>query len=155
VWGGIYLVLAIMMPLLYLAWLVKRGRITDLDVRLREQRRRPLLVTIVCTGFAWLVLALGLASSIMTAVAVAVWVQVLLMLAVTLRWKISVHAAVAASATTVAWAFLGTPLPLLLGVPLVAWSRLGLRRHTLLQTVAGGLLGFVVFFAATSLLGAR
>jgi membrane-associated phospholipid phosphatase len=139
------------MPFLYVAWLVKRGDITDIDVRLRKQRAQPLLVTITCTGFAWLVLALGVAPRVMTVMAGALWFQVVAIFIITLRWKISVHAATAAGATTMAWALLGTPLPFLVTVPLVAWSRVRLRRHTLLQTVAGALLGFTVFFAAAAL----
>jgi len=115
-WGSVYLLLGVMMPFLYVVWLVKRGNVTDIDVRLRKQRFQPLLVTITCTGLAWLVLALGVAP------------------------------------TTMAWVLLGTPLPLVLIVPLVAWSRVRLRRHTLPQTVAGAVLGFVIFSAAATLM---
>ena len=151
-WGSVYLLLGVMMPFLYVVWLVKRGNVTDIDVRLRKQRFQPLLVTITCTGLAWLVLALGVAPATMTVVVGALWFQAVAVFAITLRWKISVHAATAAGATTMAWVLLGTPLPLVLIVPLVAWSRVRLRRHTLPQTVAGAVLGFVIFSAAATLM---
>ncbi len=153
-WGSIYVFLGVLIPFLYVVWLVKRGHITDIDVQFRKQRAQPLLVTVTCSGLAWLVLALGVAPTAMTILAGALWFEVVVIFAITLRWKISVHAATAAGATTMAWALLGTPLPLLLAVPLVAWSRVRLRRHTLLQTVVGALLGFAVFFAAAMLMPA-
>lgn len=154
-WAGVYLLLGVLTPFLYVVWLVKRGDVTDIDVRLRKQRVQPLLVTITCTGLAWLVLTLGLAPSAMIVVAGALWFQAVAVFAITLRWKISVHVATAAGATAMAWAHLGTPLPLALVVPLVAWSRVRLRRHTLPQTVAGALLGFVIFAAAATWLPSR
>jgi membrane-associated phospholipid phosphatase len=85
-------------------------------------------------------------------IAAALWFQTVAMFTITLWWKISLHAAAAAGAATMAWALLGTGLPFLLTVPLIAWSRIRLRRHTLAQTVLGALLGFVVFFVAASLI---
>jgi membrane-associated phospholipid phosphatase len=151
-WGGIYALLGVLVPFLSVVWLVKRGRITTIDVRLREQRVQPLLITITCTGLAWLVLTWGVAPTAMTIMTGALWFQAVTVFAVTLRWKISVHAATAASATTMAWVLLGTPLPFLLTVSLVGWSRVRLRRHTLPQTVAGALLGFIAFFVAAMVL---
>lgn len=151
IWGTIYVSLAILIPFLYVIWSVTRGEITDIHIRSREQRRRPLLVALICAGVGWLVLALGAAPTAMTVVAAAIWLQTVVVFFITLRWKISVHTAAAASGATLAWTFLGTVLPFLLVVPLIAWSRVRLRRHTLPQTLAGVLLGSTVFFVATTL----
>lgn len=151
IWAAIYVSLGILIPFLYVVWSVTRGQITDIHIRLREERRQPLLVTLVCAGIGWLVLALGPAPAAMTTVAAALWLQVVVIFLVTLRWKISVHTVAAAGGATLAWTFLGTVLPFLLVVPLIAWSRVRLRRHTLPQTLAGVLLGSTVFFVATSL----
>jgi membrane-associated phospholipid phosphatase len=132
-------------PLLYLVWLVRRGLVTDLDVQLRQQRIKPMIFTIVCAGLAWLVLVLGAAPQPMVVLAGALWVQAVVTLAITLRWKVSVHCTAAAGTATVVWFLMGMPLPLLVGVPLIAWSRVRLRRHTLAQTIAGTLLGLAVF----------
>ena len=148
IWAGIYLLVAVLLPLLHVIWLVSRGWVTDLHIRIREQRIRPLLVTIACAGLGWLVLVLAPAPDALATVAAAVWLQTVAILLITLRWKISVHSAAAAGATAIACVFLGTVVPLLLTVPLVAWSRVKLRRHTLAQTVVGSFLGFAIFFAA-------
>lgn len=151
IWGAVYVVLGVLLPFLHVVWSVMRGQITDIHIRLREQRRRPLLVTLICAAVAWLVLVLGAAPAGMTTVAATLWLQVLLIFLVTLRWKISVHTAAAAGGATLIWTLLGTALPFLLVVPLIAWSRVRLRHHTLPQTLSGALLGSIVFFVATSL----
>ena len=147
-WAASYVSLAVVAPMVYILWQVRQGRLSDLDVQLREQRARPLVLSVVCGGLAWLLLALGPAPTKMVVLAGGLWLQLVIVLGVTLRWKISMHSAAAASAATVAWSLLGTPLPLLIGVPLIAWSRVRLQRHTFGQTAAGALLGFSVFAAA-------
>jgi membrane-associated phospholipid phosphatase len=151
VWGGVYILLGVLIPFFYVVWLVKQGHITTIDVRVRKQRVQPLLMTASCAGLAWVALVLGAAPKMMTVLAGALWFEAVVILAITLRWKISVHAATAAGAATMAWALLGTPLPFL-GVSLVVWSRVRLQRHTLSQTVTGLLLGFAIFFSAVTLM---
>ncbi len=148
-WAGIHILLAILAPLLYLVWLVRQGLANDLDVQLRQQRIKPMLFTVVCAGLAWLVLLLGAAPQPMVVLAGALWVQAAMIFVITLRWKVSVHCTAAAGTATVAWFLMGTPLPLLIGVLLIAWSRVRLRRHTLAQTIAGMLLGLAVFLPIT------
>jgi hypothetical protein len=150
IWAGFYLLVAVLLPLLHVIWLVRQGRVSDLHIRIREQRIRPLLVSIACAGLGWLVLILAPAPDALATVAAAVWLQTAAILLITLRWEISVHSAAAAGATTIAWVLLGTVVPLLLTLPLIAWSRVKLRRHTLAQTVAGSFLGFAIFSAAAA-----
>ena len=146
-WAVGQVALSVLAPFWYVVWLVKRGDITDVDVRLRKQRIGPLLVTVACTGVAWMGLWMGGAPRGLIWVAGGMWLQGLMILGITSRWKISVHTATAAAATTWSSLLLQTPLPALLVVPLVAWSRVWLRRHTVLQTVAGAALGFILFLA--------
>jgi membrane-associated phospholipid phosphatase len=141
--------------MLYLVWLKRRGLVTDLDVQLREQRMRPMVFMLACGGLAWLALTLGAAPAQMAFLAGVLWLQMAVIFGITLRWKISVHCATAAGVATLVWALLGTPLPLLVGVPVIAWSRVRLRRHTLAQTVAGSLLGFGLFAIAIFLVYGR
>jgi membrane-associated phospholipid phosphatase len=144
-WMGFYVLFAVVFPVLYLLWLKRRGLITDMDVQLREQRTRPMLFTLACGGAAWFILTIGAAPTKMILLAGLLWLQMVVIFGITLCWKISVHCATAAGVATWIWALMGTPLPLLLGVPIIAWSRVRLRRHTLVQTMAGSLLGFGLF----------
>ncbi len=152
-WGAVYLLAAVLAPLSYLIMLVRRGLVTDLDVRLREQRTRPLLLAALCSALAFLLLLAGVAPVPMVTVAASFLVQAVAIYIITLRWKISVHCAVAAGAATTVWALWGQPVVLLLGLPLVAWSRVRLRRHSVLQTMVGALLGLSVFVAVFYIIG--
>jgi membrane-associated phospholipid phosphatase len=151
-WTGGYILLTVLFPLFYLIWLKRRGLITDLDVQVREQRVRPMIFTLACGGIAWLALLLGKAPAPMAFLAGLLWLQMFIIYIVTLYWKISVHCATAAGVATILWMLQGVSLPLLLGVPLIAWSRVRLRRHTLAQTIAGSVLGVTLFAAAIALI---
>jgi membrane-associated phospholipid phosphatase len=147
-WAMTYVSVAVMIPMVYILWQVRQGRLSDLDIQLRRQRARPLLLSIVCSGLAWLIMALSAAPLELAILAGALCLQMVIVMGITLRWKISMHSTAAAGAAAVVWSLVGTPLPLLIGVPLIAWSRVRLRRHTLSQTVAGAALGFAVVSAA-------
>jgi membrane-associated phospholipid phosphatase len=41
-------------------------------------------------------------------------------------------------------------LPLVLAIPLMAWARVHLRRHTVAQTIAGAALGSAIIWLALS-----
>jgi membrane-associated phospholipid phosphatase len=144
-WSAVYVMMAMVAPLLFLIWQVRHGRITDLDVQLREQRKGSLLVTIAGFGVSWLVMHIGHAPVLFKAMAGAGFVQWLVVFLITLRWKIRVHTTSAAGVTMLILHVFGlAAAPLVISIPLIAWSRVKLRRHTLGQTIAGALLGFTV-----------
>lgn len=130
------------LPTLFIFLLLRRGSITDFQVRLRQQRLRPLLVTLACAGAALLAacalhapreLTLTLASGLLPGICLT---------AITPVWKISFHTATLAGALAVLfwligpWALTGLPV---LGV--VGWSRVSLGRHTPAQAIAGAAAG--------------
>jgi hypothetical protein len=148
-WAGFYLLLVISLPAGYVFWLVRRGEVTDFDLRLREQRLRPFLATLSSAIIAWLALFFGDAPYLLVVLAGAAWVQIALLFGITLRWKISAHCTTAAGFVVLTWALFGSAAaPLVLTIPLVAWSRLRLRRHDLPQTLAGIFLGSAILGAA-------
>ncbi|NLE46614.1 MAG: phosphatase PAP2 family protein, partial [Chloroflexi bacterium] len=106
------------------------------------------LFTSACGIGAWLLLLIGAAPRPLIVLGGALLVETLIIFVITLRWKISVHCAAAAGAATLVWSLIGTPLPLIVGVPLIAWSRLRLQRHTLAQVVAGSVVGMAIFLGA-------
>ncbi len=148
-WSGVYVTTAMVIPMLFLIWQVRHGRVTDLDVQLREQRKGALLVTVAGFGLSWLVMRIGRAPAVLTAMAGAGFVQWLTIFAITLRWKISAHTSSAAGVTMLILRVFGlAAAPLVISIPLIAWSRVKLRRHTLGQTIAGALLGSGVIVGA-------
>lgn len=143
-WAIVYVLLALILPLSYLFWLVRRGEVTDLDVQLREQRMKPLVFTLLSAGMGCLILCFGGAAQELIILTGSLWVQTVVLFSITTWWKISIHTTVAANAAMLLWYILGTPLFLAVGVPIVAWSRVRLGRHTVNQAVAGVVLGLII-----------
>lgn len=132
-------------PTLFVVWMVKTGQAVDFHLPNREERIQPLcftvLVTLISCLAAW---RLG-ASEFILLIGYINIVQSIIVLLITLRWKISVHCT-AAAMFTMLFLYLYGSVALLVApiVPIIAWSRLHLRRHTLNQSIGGALLGFAI-----------
>lgn len=148
-WALFYMLLAVLVPVLYVVWLVRCGKLTDLHMPLREERIRPLICTLLVAFAAWGLLWAAAAPRPLQWLAGVNSIQMVLFFAITLRWKISLHCAAAANLAVLSWTLLGgAAAPLVMTVPLVAWSRVHLQRHTLAQTTAGALLGTTILLVA-------
>jgi len=148
-WATLHVVLMVLVPLIYLVGLLRRGAVSDLDVYRREERWRPFLATVAGAWTGWVLLtALGAPPSLMGVTGVLA-LEALVVFAITLSWKISLHCATVAVAGALVWKLMGSPVVLVVGVPLMIWSRVLLRRHTPAQTLAGSVVGVllvVLFF---------
>ncbi|MFJ6196805.1 phosphatase PAP2 family protein [Micromonospora sp. NPDC092111] len=153
-WALLAAVFAAGIPFAYIVGGVRRGRLTDHHVGIREQRRVPLLLGLAsaAAGLA-LLAALGAPRPVLALVAAGV-VGLVVAVSVSHWWKMSIHSAVATGTVVVLVLTFGRSM--LLGVPLlglVGWSRVRLRDHTVAQVVVGGLVGGLVagvVFAALS-----
>lgn len=137
-------------PMLFLLWLYATDRIADLDISEREERRKVFSVFVVFYLCGTLVLYLTHAPAILTASMAGYSAAALVVQQITRHWKISTHA-VGITAPLVALTYLygDEPLPFLILIPLVGWSRVYLKAHTLAQVIAGiglGALSVAVFF---------
>jgi membrane-associated phospholipid phosphatase len=152
-WGAIAAVFASVLPYALILRGVRRGRISDKNISLREQRIRFGLVAITSILTGLVLLAAFDARAEMVALQASIAVGVACGWLITRWWKISVHAAIAAGAATVLLLVFG---PALLAVwPLVAviaWSRVQVGDHTTAQVLAGVALGVVVNATVFSLL---
>ncbi len=145
-WALNYIVLVCFMPVGYIFWLVKNGRVTDIHLKLRRQRVRPFVASIAGALLATGVLVALNASDVMLLFVVFTVIQLSLMAAITMLWQISIHA-MSISGAAIAVAALFSPLWLLLLLPmimLVGVARLKLKRHTPAQVVMGTLVGVIV-----------
>jgi membrane-associated phospholipid phosphatase len=153
-WGGIAAVFASVLPYALILRGVRRGRLSDSNISLREQRIRFGVVAITSILLGLAVLAAFDAPAEMVALLASVAVGVACGWVVTLWWKISVHAAIAAGAATVLVLVFGPALlvvwPL---VALIAWSRVEVGDHTPAQVLAGVALGVAVNATIFPLLG--
>lgn len=145
----LYVSLAIATPIVYLLWLMRRGVVSDLDVKIRGERWRPLLAAQLGMTIALVIFLLRGAPPLMIGLAGALLIYTSAAFFITLYWKISMHSAAAAALTALAVVQFGPhAIPLAFGIPLMAWARIRLRRHTLAQTIAGALLGSGVLILA-------
>ena len=145
-WALVYGVLVSLLPLLYVVWMVKRGKISDIHMKNRSERYRPFLVSLLCTTIAWWTLRFMGAPPVLPLLALFSLVQIAVMALITLVWQISMHAMSIAGATIatallfgIGYALLTIPL-----IMLVSAARLKLKRHTPAQIVAGILVGALV-----------
>src|SRR6266498_3707724 len=130
-WGILAALFASFMPFLYIVRGVRRGRLTDHHVGVREQRRLPLLVGVASVVIGLTLLALWGAPRDLVALVASMVVGLASSLLVTLVWKISIHTAVVAGAVTILVLVFGPPLLVLAPlVALVCWARVAVHDHT-------------------------
>ncbi|NPV84635.1 MAG: hypothetical protein HPY45_01320 [Anaerolineae bacterium] len=145
-WAFFQIFLTIALPAFYILWLLRQRKVTDFDIYYREQRIKPYLFTIFCVSAAWLITVIWQAPYLFRTITAAVLIELTCLFIINRYWKISAHSAGAASFASLLIYMGGvSALPMLVVIPIMAWSRLRLRRHTLLQTIAGSLLGICVF----------
>jgi membrane-associated phospholipid phosphatase len=129
-------------PMLYVWWLYATDRITDLDMSVRAEREAVFGVFVVFyflgTAALWLLHSPRLLIATMGGYAIAS----LIVQYITRYWKISTHAlGITAALTALVYLYWPQPLPFLILIPIVGWSRIYLKAHTFAQVVAGTALG--------------
>ncbi|SDT74563.1 phosphoesterase PA-phosphatase [Actinoplanes derwentensis] len=144
-WGLIAAAAASFLPITYIIRGVKRGQWSNHHVPERDRRSLPLLVCVGSTTAGTVLLAwadaprqlLALIACMVAALAIATPITL------ALKWKISIHALVAAG-VAVATVVLFHPvwlLPTAVIAAAVMWSRVEIRDHTVGQVIAGAVVG--------------
>ncbi len=146
IWAFTYGITVCLLPILYIAWRVHQGHISDLHMKDREERIGPFVVSMVCAILAWSILRLMGAPPILPLVAGVTLVQLMVMTLITLVWQISMHTMSIAVAVVATGYVFGPASALVVSplVPLVGAARLKLHRHTPAQVVAGTIVGAVI-----------
>ncbi len=154
-WRFILVLLLIdgLIPALYFVHLLTTGEISDWDTTKRQQRFKLYGFTLAVHAVG-VIFAAVLGKIILAKILLAFWALAFVYTLVTLVWKISLHTGVFAAAATFAavlfgpnWIWLSALLPV------IAWSRLRLKKHTLAQVVVGAILGPAILLALFNLLG--
>ena len=140
-------------PLLVVVVLARRGKLTDHHVGDKKQRRPVMLWTL---GSA--LVGCGILTLINTPVTVWALIAgilggILALIIVSPFWKVSGHAMTLGGATISSAMLFGVwSTPFVIAAPLVCWSRVYLKDHTLSQVMAGFVTGLVVFGSACALI---
>jgi membrane-associated phospholipid phosphatase len=133
-------------PLILRVWAIRKGILSDWDIRNRSERPKALLVLFVIEIITILLLK-PLMDSFLWHLCVITMIWLIGYMGITLFWKISGHSGVAALGTGLVVAWLGFGFwPVLLIVPLVAWSRVVRKDHTVAQVIAGALYAWLFVF---------
>jgi membrane-associated phospholipid phosphatase len=143
-------------PMLYVLWLYATDRIADLDMSVRREREKVFFTFVLFYALGSLTLWLVHAPAVLIATMSAYTIAALVVQYITRYWKISTHAlGITAPLVGLTYLYGQQPLPFLILIPIVGWSRVYLRAHTVLQVIAGmllGLLSVLVFYHAFRLM---
>ena len=140
----ISLVFTSLLPMAIILLWAKRIN-TDRDISNREDRFVPLVVGIVSYFIGVLVSLMLNADNFLTLLLLCYAVNTGVVLLITFKWKISVHTT-GISGPIAALILLLGPIGAVFGViyPIVIWSRVLLKKHTLAQAICGGVQGFIL-----------
>ncbi len=124
---------------------VRSGRLGDRHLSRREERPLMMVLGLISVTCGLLVMRWMNAPPEVYALVAAMVAGVAVALAISTVWKISIHTACTAGTTVVLAMLVGVAwLALAAVVAAVAWARVVLRDHTVLQVAAGSLIGAIV-----------
>ena len=120
---------------------------TDMDITDRTKRTLPLFFAVCSYLVGFLVLSSMGAPALTTALMLIYSSNTLIILFINLSWKISIHTMGVAGPTVALTYLFGVP-GLLFGllIPLVMWSRVKLKKHTISQVIAGAVAGIILTY---------
>lgn len=138
-------VLYILLPVVPYLIMRKMGKISDMDIT--DRRERPVFFMILSILFFCAFLYIRtFGIEIMTDVTFALFATQAILMLVTFFWKMSGH--MTSSVYFFCTLYYLFPflyvLPIFLFVPLIAWSRVVLKKHTIAQVIVGTVVTFVV-----------
>lgn len=136
----------VILPIFLFFLILKTGRVSDIDVTKREERYQ-LFIGFTIILIVPTVLAYYFGNTLFFVLQLITLISAFCMYLATLKFKISGHMFMNTEAILVInYLFHWTLLWLLLIVPLVAFARFYLKKHSLFQIVAGCFLGLVIPF---------
>ena len=125
-------------PYMAVLLLYKTGKVSDLQIPKRKERLFPLLVVNICVIAGFFVLIYMQPEKLLLSVYMIYLLVLPAISLITLFWKISFHASYITLFSIVSLVVFGkwAMLTILL-IPLVGWSRIKLKRHTMAQVLGG------------------
>lgn len=144
----VFLLFMILPLILIRFWAIRNKYITNWDVSNRIQRVRALLVLAVLLVFDYVILQF-FSTPYMQQFFLFLLVSFFGFFLITLKFKISGHMWTATLLICMFVYWYGwIMVPLFLMIPLIAWSRLMLKRHTVGEVIGGVVYSIMVFFLA-------
>ncbi len=153
VWAAVFGFFVSLAPILFILFMMRIGKISDLHMNTRQERYLPYLVSMTTSAVVLLFINLFDGPFLLSCLTILNIVVLIILGLVNAFWLISIHTASVSAAAVIlglvfgVWAGI-TFLPF---VVLVCLARYYLRRHTIGQITAGLLLGTVATFVMASL----
>ena len=145
-WSILFIFLFVIPPTLFVYNLFRRGLVHDFHLNIRKERLKPLFVILFNTLLGISVFYLLSGPKLLIILSICCLLSVIVMFFVTLFWKISGHSVAAGGLCVLMLALLNeSAIPFTILIPIIAWSRFKLSRHTVSQTIAGVILGIITF----------
>lgn len=124
-----------------------KGDFSDFDVSKKEQRRKFFL-TLLVLGVLYLITAVVLKGIFfpLSFITLGLSIGIIIFAFISKYIKASIHAAASCSFVLTLYILFGIQAfyACVWFIPLVAWARLYLKRHTIFEVISGGLLGFLI-----------
>lgn len=137
------IIFMVILPVMPIVLEAMRGKV-DLDVSIRETRPKFFVFALVVYFLAYSVYTF-LGCVIMSALAAAYFTVTLGVAITSLRTKVSVHGAgVGGPGTSLIYVYGLLAVPVVFVWVIVIWARTTLKQHTLIQAIAGVLLGVII-----------
>lgn len=133
--------------MLFILYGIKKGFFSDIDVSVRQQRKLLFVFAVIIVFLYALSILLLKGPNILLVALSGILLGILLTSIINSKVKASIHVAVfSAFAVSMSLLYGGIFIFGLLLIPLIAWSRIKIKKHTRLETVIGGLVGIFITF---------
>jgi hypothetical protein len=142
----IAILITIGLPVLLLLVSLKKRWITDWDIHTRAERPKALAI-LICIEAVSIMTLRTIADPFLVMFMMVLLVWLTGFSVITLSFKISGHSGITALATGLIITWFGWGYwPVLLAVPIVAWSRVIRKDHTLVQVIAGAFYSWAILW---------
>lgn len=150
-WAAVYGFFISLLPILFVLYLLKTGRITELHMSNTGERHIPYLLAVISAGIAFALISLFNGPELLRCLTIFNIIELVALGIINAFWLISLHstgimAAFLLVGLVFGWVYSLIVLPF---VFLVCAVRLYLRRHTVMQVVAGLGLGVLTVYIMT------
>ena len=144
---SIALLFSMIIPFLYVYYLKKRGYLKTIDITERMQRLNPFAFSILSYFAGFFALLFFDASLHVQGLMFCYGSNTLLVMLVTKWWKVSVHTTgIAGPLVALTFEYGPIVFPFYLLIIIVGWSRVYLKRHTVMQVLVGGAMGLLLTY---------
>ena len=138
-----FILLYLVLPGVYLVYALRKGYIEDIDFTKRQERYTIMSIYLIAQVLT-LIFAYLHGTEAMVEKSIMILAVYTTIYLITFFWKISIHMALNVLGITFVMMDFGWQFAWLFAlVPAVAWARFTLKKHTLHQLIAGGLLPFI------------